>query len=83
MTRQKIDPKIRINDLASQYPTLIDFMQEEYGFHCMNCMFSEFDTLQEGAYIHGIEGEDFDDLIHHLENTINGENPELEIYPAD
>ncbi|MEO6728604.1 MAG: DUF1858 domain-containing protein [Candidatus Dojkabacteria bacterium] len=67
----KIDPNIGITTLIETYPVLVDILQNDYEFHCVNCMFSEFDTLENGALLHGIEGDDFDDLITHLEDTIN------------
>lgn len=83
MGKHKIDPTIGINDLVDKYPTLVDTLQEEYGFHCVNCIFSEFDTLEEGASLHGIVGEDFEDMLLHLEEILSEGSSEIEIYPAD
>mgnify|MGYP001309612928 CR=1 FL=1 len=70
----KLDPKMKMSDLTIQYPELIEPLTYDYGLHCVNCMIAEFDTLEEGAVIHGIEGEDFTDMISDLEEMIN--NPE-------
>lgn len=67
----KIDPNIGITTLVERFPVVVDILQNDYEFHCVNCMFSEFDTLENGALLHGIEGEDFADLIEHLEEVIN------------
>lgn len=77
--KHTIDPSIGINDLVEQYPTLVDVLQEDYGFHCVNCVFSEFDTLKEGASLHGIEGADLDEMINHLESVLNEDPATLEI----
>lgn len=69
--RLTIDPNIGITTLIEKYPILTDVLQNDYEFHCVNCMFSKFDTLENGALLHGIEDEDFDDLIEHLEEVIN------------
>ncbi|MEP7104177.1 MAG: DUF1858 domain-containing protein [Candidatus Dojkabacteria bacterium] len=69
----KIDKDMGINALIEAYPVVVDILQEEYEFHCVNCMFSEFDTLENGAILHGIEGEDFNDMVEHLEKVINKE----------
>jgi hybrid cluster-associated redox disulfide protein len=68
-----IDPQMNIQDFIMEYPQLVDVLSEEYGFHCVNCLFSSFDTLIEGAAIHQIEGDDFVEMINHLESLINDE----------
>lgn len=70
-TKVIIDPEIGVAELIQKYPQISDTLQSEYGFHCVNCMFSEFDTLEEGAALHGIEGNDLIDMIEHLEKIIN------------
>lgn len=72
--RIKINPEIGITTLIETYPVLVDVLQNDYEFHCVNCMFSEFDTLENGALLHGIEGEDFYDLLEHLEGVINSDS---------
>lgn len=66
-----IDPSIKMSVLTDTYPELIEPLTYDYGLHCVNCMIAEFDTLKEGAVIHGIEGEDFIDMISDLEEIIN------------
>ncbi len=70
----KLDPSIKMSELTEKYPELIEPLTYDYGLHCVNCMIADFDTLQEGAVIHGIEGNDFDDMINDLEEIIN--NPD-------
>lgn len=69
----KLDPKIQMSDLVVQYPELVQTLTEDYGLHCVNCMLNDFDTLEEGALLHGIEGEDFEEMVENLEDIINGE----------
>jgi len=67
----KLDPKMKMSDLTITYPELIEPLTYDYGLHCVNCMIADFDTLIEGAVIHGIEGNDFTDMIDDLEELIN------------
>jgi hybrid cluster-associated redox disulfide protein len=69
-----LDPKIKMSNLVLEFPELIEPLTYDYGLHCVNCMIADFDTLEEGAVIHGIEGEDFKEMIDNLEEIIN--NPE-------
>jgi hybrid cluster-associated redox disulfide protein len=68
-----IDPNILISDLGEAYPEVALFLTTEYGFHCVGCFASQFDTLIEGARIHGIEGDDFDEMLTKINNIINSE----------
>lgn len=67
---QYIDPDISIQDLVKNHPQLVDVLIEEYGFHCVTCFLSEFETLREGAKVHGIEESDFDELMERLNSLI-------------
>ena len=67
---QNIDPDITIQDLVKNHPQLVDVLIEEYGFHCVTCFLSEFETLSEGAKVHGIEGSDFDELMDRLNSLV-------------
>lgn len=66
-----IDPAINISELALKYPEVVDFLIYEYGFHCIGCFVSEFESLEEGASVHGIVGEDFDNMMKQIEDIIN------------
>jgi hybrid cluster-associated redox disulfide protein len=70
-TIKKIDPNMPIADLAEMYPEIVDVLVYDYGFHCVGCFVSEFETLIEGAEVHGIIGEDFDKLINEINEKIN------------
>lgn len=73
----KIDPHMNIQEFILEYPQLVDVLANDYGFHCVTCVFSDFDTLIEGAAIHNIEGKDFDEMLKHLEEIINDDDYEL------
>lgn len=67
----KIDPDTTISELAMNHPEVVDFLIHEYGFHCVGCFVSEFESLIEGAQVHGIIGEDFEEMISRAEDIIN------------
>ena len=68
---RKITGDIKISDLVEQFPTAVNYLVTEYQFHCVNCFVSDYETLEEGAKVHGIEGEDFVALLEEL-NEIDG-----------
>ncbi len=68
---KKIDIHKNINDLLMEFPEIAPVLTYEYGLYCVNCVIAEFDTLADGAEIHGIKGEFFTEMISHLESVIN------------
>jgi hybrid cluster-associated redox disulfide protein len=66
----KIDPDILVADFAEMYPEAVNFLITEYGFHCVGCYVSSFETLREGAAVHGIMGDDFEEMIKSTEQLI-------------
>jgi hybrid cluster-associated redox disulfide protein len=71
--RFKIDIKKNINELLMEFPQIAEVLTYEYGLYCVNCVIAEFDTLEEGAKLHGIEAKDFKEMIEHLEEIINSD----------
>lgn len=67
----EIGEDTKIADLIESYPFVAEYLLEEYGFHCVNCIFANFDTLKLGAEIHGIDGEDLVEMIENIKNYIN------------
>jgi len=51
----------------------------EFGFHCVNCIFSGMDTIRQGAELHQIVDADFDEMIEYLEEYLNDEENEVEV----
>ena len=45
-----------------------------YGLHCVNCHFSEFDTLEDGAMVHGMSDEDVEFMIRDVNKVIRKKN---------
>jgi hybrid cluster-associated redox disulfide protein len=66
-----IDKNIKIEEIVTYYPEVIELLVIEYGFHCIGCHFSSFETLEEGAQVHGITGEDLKKLIEELKAIAN------------
>lgn len=62
----QITKDISIQALVDFYPHLVETLIVEYGFHCVGCFASQFETLEEGARVHGILGVDFEELLNHL-----------------
>lgn len=57
-----IEKNINIVELMQKYPDKVDILLEA-GMHCLGCMASQFESLEEACMVHGI---DVDDLLKKL-----------------
>ena len=53
---KQITKDILINDLIEKHPEVAEILMG-YGLHCAGCHFSNEDTLELGAKIHGLNDE--------------------------
>ena len=67
---KKITPDINIKTMVETYPDIVEYLQEEWGFHCVTCIISGYENLEQGAATHGIAGEDFELLLECLNNLV-------------
>lgn len=66
----KISKDMKIDDIIEKYPNTIPILMG-YGLHCVGCAFSGFDTLEQGAKIHGMPKEEFEMMLRDLNTTIS------------
>jgi len=65
-TQVKIDRKMNIGELLRRYPQLTEVLVEDYGLHCVSCFAASFDTLEEGAKIHGYDDKEIEKMVKRL-----------------
>jgi hybrid cluster-associated redox disulfide protein len=68
--KPKLTAQIKIAEIVEYYPELIELLIIDYGFHCIGCVASAFETLEEGALVHGIAGDDLKEMMKRLEAEI-------------
>ncbi len=61
-----IDKNTNLGDLVANYPHLAKVLMEDYGLHCVGCMASAFDTLEQGAKIHGMNSQAIQAMVKRL-----------------
>ena len=57
-----IEKNINLVELMEKYPEKVNILLEA-GMHCLGCMASHFESLEEACMVHGI---DIDDLLAKL-----------------
>ena len=68
-----ITKDMSITDIVFDYPEVMPVFQK-YGMGCIGCMAAQFEDLNQGAEVHGI---DADLLIADLNAAIDVDNPNL------
>lgn len=61
-----IDKEMKIEDVLRRFPRTIPVL-ERFGIDCAQCQLSEYENLEHGAKVHGI---DLDALLKELNDAI-------------
>jgi hybrid cluster-associated redox disulfide protein len=70
----KITKNMLISDIFENFPSkniALSNIISEAGMHCIGCGVAEFETLEEGAMVHGMSNDELDNLIEDLNKAIN------------
>lgn len=65
----EISEKTLIKPLIETHPEAAEILMA-YGLHCVNCHFSEFDTLEDGAMMHGMAEEEIELMIKDVNKVV-------------
>lgn len=67
---QLIARKMNLGEMVAVYPELVEVLTNDYGLHCAGCFASSFDTLEEGAKVHGFDHKEIDKMVKDLNQRI-------------
>ena len=62
---------MNLGELVRIYPELAAVLQEDYGLHCVGCMAADFDSLEQGAKVHGFSDKEIDKMVKKLNQIIS------------
>lgn len=65
MQNNPIGKETGIEEIVELDPEMNEVLFE-YGLHCGNCFAAGWDTLEEGAKMHGLEDDEIEELIQEL-----------------
>ena len=68
--KTKITKDMMIGELVEKYPQLGTVLMEEYGFHCIGCMAAGMETLEQGAFVHGMNKKDLTKMVEELNQLV-------------
>lgn len=58
-----------LGEVVRQWPETAKLMLE-YGLHCAGCFANQFDTVEQGAAIHGMSNDELDEMIGRINEVI-------------
>ena len=67
----KITKKMKIGEIVEKCPEAAEVMMK-HGMHCIGCAGTAFESLEDGAKVHGVKEKDIDKMIEEI-NKISEE----------
>ncbi|HLD51417.1 hypothetical protein A3K34_00050 [candidate division WWE3 bacterium RIFOXYC1_FULL_40_10] len=65
----KITKDSNIAQLVFKYPAMEEVLMD-YGLHCVGCFASSFDTIEQGAKVHGLSDEEIEEMIGRINEVL-------------
>ena len=62
-----ITKDMKIEEVIQKYPETVEVFMTN-GFHCLGCAASNFESIEDGAAVHGIDADKF---VKELNDKIN------------
>lgn len=65
MQKNKITKDMTLGEIAEKHPKAAEVLLK-YGLHCIGCSVAVWETLEQGAAAHGIQGKELEKLLKEL-----------------
>ncbi len=59
-----------LGELIQTYPKLAQVLIEDYGLHCAGCFAASFDSIEQGAQIHGMTEKQIEKMVLRLNEMV-------------
>ena len=66
MEKETITKDMTIMDAVQAHPEIVEVLMKQ-GFHCIGCHAAQFESIEQGAIVHGI---DVEELMKDLNNAV-------------
>ena len=75
MAEEKIDKNMTLGEILAKYPESAEVMLR-YGLHCIGCHVASWETLEQGAKVHGLDDKQVEQLVKDIEKQIEEKKKE-------
>ena len=65
--KDKITKTMTLGEIAAKHPESVSILMK-YGLHCIGCSVATWETLEQGAMAHGIDGKKLNNMLKELNN---------------
>ena len=65
----RVSRDMNLGEIAARWPAARSVLLD-YGLHCVGCFASSFDTLEEGARVHGMSEEEIEEMVKEVNHAI-------------
>ena len=79
---QAITKDMTIGEVVAKYPETAEIMLG-YGLHCIGCHVNPYESIEGGAYGHGMTPETVDKLVKEMNEAVAGGHDDKEIVLSD
>jgi len=69
MTEDKITKEMNIGEIAQKYPDTVGVLMEA-GMHCIGCVASQFESLEQGFKAHGKSDEEIVEIVKKMNEAV-------------
>jgi iron-sulfur cluster assembly accessory protein len=78
MEKPAVTKDMTIGEVVAKYPESAEVMLA-YGLHCIGCHVNPYESIEAGAYGHGMSPETIEKMVNEINEAINPQNSEKEI----
>lgn len=62
---EKISKKMALGEAVQKFPATVPIMMK-YGLHCVGCHVAAFETIEQGAAVHGMPEKDLEKMLSEM-----------------
>lgn len=67
--KTEVTRETNLGEVVRKHPKTAEIMLE-YGLHCAGCFANQFDTVEQGAAVHGMDEEEMDEMLFRINEFI-------------
>lgn len=68
--KQNIQKETNLAELLDAHPEAAEMLLD-YGLYCAGCMAAGFDTVEQGAQLHGMSEQEIQEMIDYLNDNLS------------
>jgi len=67
--KEKISKNANLGEVVEKHPEIAEVLID-YGLHCIGCPASGYDTIEDGAKLHGLSDKEIKEMLERINEVI-------------